>query len=89
MVESELVSTEGDIAENGLEDMRELVETHSTQRLPLDTHQSTLTTHSIRTSISSWLSNASGDLSNNDVAGIIALCMNMTITVAQLCESLQ
>src|SRR5260370_3364181 len=30
VVESKLVSTEGDIAENGLEDMRELVETHST-----------------------------------------------------------
>src|SRR5260370_872904 len=68
---------------------REPLETHHMQQLLLNTCQGTLTIRSIGTSISSSLSDVSGELSKNNIAGIVSLCMNMNITLAQLHESLE
>jgi len=76
---------EGDVVGGMTEDMPDA---HCTQP-PLNTPPHTPMVCSISTSMSSWLSNVSGDLSNNDINAIISLCTNTTITLTSLHHSLQ
>src|SRR5260370_40506962 len=81
---SESGSKEGDVVGG----MTDVPDTHHTQS-PLNTPPHTPTVHSISTSMSSWLSSASGELSNSDIDTVISLCTNMTITSTLLCHLLQ